>query len=65
MCITIIIEFQFYYISLPLSNTLSPTFNLKSPGNFRKIADREVPVFATFVKSLSLAALRNYLSSGV
>jgi hypothetical protein len=41
--------------------SVSPTLSLKSPENFRKFTDREVPVFATFVKRLSLAALRNYL----
>ena len=45
---------MYYYLFT--NNTLSPTLSLKSPENFGKFTDREVPVFATFVKSLSQAA---------
>ena len=45
---------MYYYLFT--TNTLSPTLSLKSPENFRKFTDREVPVFATFVKSLSEVA---------
>ena len=44
------------YYHLFTTNTLSPTLSLKSPENFGKFTDREVPVFATFVKSLSEVA---------
>ena len=40
---------------------LSPTLRLKSPENFGKSADREVPFFATFGKSLSPRALQIFL----
>ena len=45
---------MYYYLFT--NNTLSPTLSLKSPENFGKFNDREVPVSATFVKSLSQAA---------
>ena len=34
--------------------------SLKSPENFGKFTDREVPVFATLVKSLSQAAASKF-----
>ena len=49
-------------IFLFATNTLSPTLNLNSLENFGKFTEKEVSFFATLRKSLSQAALLNYLS---
>ena len=51
-CVHLLLDLTFRLNYLFSTNTLSPTLHLKSPENFGKSADREVPFFATFGLSL-------------